>query len=169
MDPRAPSITQQFRVTSTTVAAGGPSSFHKGIDINAAIGTPVLAAAPGRVVKAHTEPAYGSQIFVDHGTDGTGKQTITIYRHLSRRLVSVGETVARGQQIGAMGNTGFLAGGIPHLHFEVHRDKGTPRPIPVDPHTMWVNGSGRVSCYDAGADYSDTVLRITYPVPCRGG
>jgi murein DD-endopeptidase MepM/ murein hydrolase activator NlpD len=94
---------------------------HTGIDIGAAYGSPVRAAAAGTVVVAGPVSGYGNAIVVDHGGG-----LATLYGHLSRFGVHAGSTVAAGQTIGAVGNTGNSTG--PHLHFEV-RVNGTP----VDP------------------------------------
>ena len=87
---------------------------HKGVDIAAPIGTPIIAAAPGVVVKAGwNSGGYGNLVDIQH-TDGT----VTRYGHNKRVLVRAGQIVQQGQQISEMGNTGFSTG--PHLHFEVH-------------------------------------------------
>lgn len=87
---------------------------HKGVDIAAPIGTPIMAAAPGVVVKAGwNSGGYGNMVDIQH-SDGT----LTRYAHNKRLLVHTGESVQQGQQISEMGNTGFSTG--PHLHFEVH-------------------------------------------------
>ena len=87
---------------------------HKGVDIAAPIGTPIMAVAPGVVVKAGwNSGGYGNLVDIQH-SDGT----VTRYAHNKRLLVHKGEAVQQGQQISEMGNTGFSTG--PHLHFEVH-------------------------------------------------
>lgn len=87
---------------------------HKGVDIAAPIGTPIMAAAPGVVVKAGwNSGGYGNLVDIQH-TDGT----VTRYGHNKRILVQAGQIVQQGQQISEMGSTGFSTG--PHLHFEVH-------------------------------------------------
>lgn len=86
---------------------------HKGVDIAAPIGTPIMAAAPGVVVKAGwSSGGYGNMVDIQH-KDGT----LTRYAHNKRLLVQAGEVVQQGQQISEMGNSGFSTG--PHLHFEV--------------------------------------------------
>lgn len=86
---------------------------HKGVDIAAPIGTPIMAAAPGVVVKAGwSSGGYGNMVDIQH-KDGT----LTRYAHNKRLLVQAGEVVQQGQQISEMGSTGFSTG--PHLHFEV--------------------------------------------------
>ncbi len=96
--------------------------FHSGIDISAKTGDPVYAAAGGKVVLAGWYYAYGNCIVVDHGN---GMKTR--YAHLSAYNCKVGDTVARGQQIGRAGNTGRSTG--PHLHFEVIINGSTKNPV----------------------------------------
>jgi murein DD-endopeptidase MepM/ murein hydrolase activator NlpD len=91
--------------------------FHKGVDISATTGTPVHVTADGVVVHAEVESGYGKLIVVDHG----GFQTY--YAHLSRFFVHTGQTVRRGEPIGAVGSTGRVT--APHLHYEV-RMGGAP-------------------------------------------
>ncbi|HEY9599625.1 MAG TPA: peptidoglycan DD-metalloendopeptidase family protein [Cyanophyceae cyanobacterium] len=97
---------------------------HKGIDIAAPIGTPVVAAAPGVVVSAGwNNGGYGNLVELQH-PDGS----LTLYAHNNRILVRRGQEVAQGQQISEMGTTGRSTG--PHLHFEVHPDgRGAVNPI----------------------------------------
>jgi murein DD-endopeptidase MepM/ murein hydrolase activator NlpD len=90
----------------------GEGTFHAGVDISAALGTKVEAAADGIVLQASPEAGYGNEILVDHGYGITTK-----YGHLSRMFVVVGQEVKRGQVIGAVGMTGRATG--PHLHYEV--------------------------------------------------
>ncbi|ACK42380.1 MULTISPECIES: murein hydrolase activator EnvC family protein [Dictyoglomus] len=102
---------------------GGAPLFHTGIDISASYGTPIRAAASGRVIFAGWYGGYGNMIIIDHG----GKIS-TVYGHLSKIVVKVGEEIAEGDVIGYVGSTGLSTG--PHLHFEV-RINGDP----VDPLT----------------------------------
>ena len=94
---------------------------HPGIDIGAPMGTPIKAAASGRVILAAYSGGYGNLVVIDHGNG-----LATAYAHQSRIAVSVGQQVGQGQVIGYVGSTGYSTG--PHLHFEV-RVNGTP----VDP------------------------------------
>ena len=91
---------------------------HEGIDIGAAQGTPIYAAATGTVIYAGWESGYGNLTVIDHGNG-----LATAYGHQSRLAVSSGQKVSRGQLIGYVGSTGHSTG--PHLHFEV-RVNGTP-------------------------------------------
>jgi murein DD-endopeptidase MepM/ murein hydrolase activator NlpD len=94
---------------------------HEGIDIAVPSGTPIHAAASGRVVYAGWMDGYGNLVAVDHGGGLS-----TAYAHQSSIGVGVGQTVSQGQTIGYVGCTGHCFG--PHLHFEV-RVNGSP----VDP------------------------------------
>jgi murein DD-endopeptidase MepM/ murein hydrolase activator NlpD len=87
---------------------------HRGVDIAAPVGTPIFAAASGVVVRSGwNSGGYGNLVDIRH-SDGS----MTRYAHNSRLMVRQGEQVRQGQQIAAMGSTGFSTG--PHLHFEVH-------------------------------------------------
>ena len=109
-------ITSSFG--SRTPPKQGASSDHKGIDIGASMGAQVIAAAAGKVTTVSYNSARGYFIVVDHGNG-----YVTLYQHLSRQDVKVGDMVRAGQQIGAVGETGIST--APHLHFEVHVN-GTP-------------------------------------------
>lgn len=85
---------------------------HQGIDIVAPMGTPVIASARGRVITASQQGEYGLLVEVDHGYG-----VVTRYAHLSQALVRPGQTVARGDRIGRVGQSGLAVG--PHLHYEV--------------------------------------------------
>lgn len=160
MPQGAPSISQEFYRDPA-------GSGHLGIDIIDKIGTPVLASAGGQVTDSYFEPAYGNRVVIDHGSNADGFKTITVYKHLSKRMVTSGDRVERGQQIATLGNTGALSGGIPHLHFEVHREIRPKVTRAVDPHKVWAGGVGQVSCFDPATAVEPDGYRSTYPVPCR--
>jgi murein DD-endopeptidase MepM/ murein hydrolase activator NlpD len=87
---------------------------HRGIDIAAPVGTPIVAAASGVVSYAgYNDGGFGYLVEIDHA-DGS----MTRYAHNDRILVNVGQQVNQGDQVSLMGSTGFSTG--PHLHFEVH-------------------------------------------------
>ncbi len=90
----------------------GASSYHKGIDWSTPVGTAVMASSAGTVVKAGWGSGYGYVVYINHAD---GRQTR--YGHLSKVLVSVGQTVSQGQKIALSGNTGVSTG--PHVHFEI--------------------------------------------------
>lgn len=87
---------------------------HRGIDIAAPVGTPIVAAAEGEVISAGwNSGGYGNLVKIRH-FDGT----VTLYAHNSKIHVRRGQFVQQGQHIANMGSTGFSTG--PHLHFEIH-------------------------------------------------
>jgi murein DD-endopeptidase MepM/ murein hydrolase activator NlpD len=94
---------------------------HEGIDIAAAMGTPIWAAAAGTVIHAGWLGGYGNLVVLDHGNG-----LATAYAHASAILVALGQSVSQGQTVALAGSTGNSSG--PHLHFEV-RVNG----IAVDP------------------------------------
>lgn len=88
-------------------------SLHKGIDISGCgYGSPVFAVGDGIVVETGYHSSMGTYVYVQHGDN-----YYTQYMHLAKYTVSVGQTVSRGQQVGAMGNSGFSTG--THLHLGV--------------------------------------------------
>jgi murein DD-endopeptidase MepM/ murein hydrolase activator NlpD len=97
----------------------GQQSFHEGIDFPAEVGTPIVAAASGKVVSAGWHPQYGKMLEIDHGNG-----LMSRYAHTSKLLVGEGDLVVRGQQVAQVGSTGRSTG--PHLHFEV-RLNGVPQ------------------------------------------
>jgi hypothetical protein len=106
-----------------TPPAGGASSMHLGTDIGAPSGTPVYAAAAGTVTFSQATLTGGNEIWIQH-TGGI----LTKYLHHSTVLVSRGQVVAQGQQIGTVGKTGTATGN--HLHFETHVNGSPQDPQP---------------------------------------
>ncbi|CAH0281007.1 murein hydrolase activator EnvC family protein [Peribacillus simplex] len=126
--PSASNVSQAPAVSSGTFtrpSAGYVSSTmgerwnkqHAGIDIAASGTVPVVAAADGVVSRSYFSSTYGNVVFVTHSI--SGQQWTTVYAHLSSRQVGEGAVVAKGQQVGIMGNTGHSFG--QHLHFELHK------------------------------------------------
>lgn len=100
---------------------GELKSFHSGLDLRAAIGTPVYSAAPGKVVMAKNLFYTGNTVFLDHGYG-----VITFYAHLDRLSVKPGDEVKVKQLVGLSGKTGRVNG--PHLHWQavIHGVKVNP-------------------------------------------
>lgn len=99
----------------------GHHSYHSGIDLAGVEGAPVVAANSGRVVLTAALKVHGNTIVVNHGLG-----VYTAYYHLSQILVSEGQEVKQGEQIGLVGNTGLSTGA--HLHWDLRIDN-----VPVDP------------------------------------
>jgi len=103
----------------------GVKRMHKGIDIPAAGGAKILAAAGGTVVtSSYDSGGYGNYVIINHGNG-----YCTVYGHMRSRAVSRGATVKQGQVIGYVGTTGRSTGN--HLHFEIRNTKtgGTENPM----------------------------------------
>lgn len=116
---------------------------HHGVDLVAAAGTPVMAAARGVVVWHGNKLGYGNCVVIRHGT-----HLSTIYGHLSHIGVRTGQSIGTGEVIGLSGSTGFSTG--PHLHFEV-RNNGTPvNPLPLLASSVSVRSSDQ--CYTSGGE-----------------
>ena len=107
----------------------GEGAMHTGVDLSAAMGTPVRAAADGIVLHAEWFGSYGKVVVIDHGN---GVQTL--YAHLSRFDVVPGQEIRRGDTVGRSGATGRVTS--PHLHYEV-RMAGTP----VNPYPFLANSA----------------------------
>jgi murein DD-endopeptidase MepM/ murein hydrolase activator NlpD len=101
----------------------GHGAMHAGIDFKGPIGSPIFAAADGRVAFAGVKSGYGNVIEISHGNG-----MLTRYAHLSRIDVKVGQRVAAGATIGGLGSTGRSTG--PHLHFEVRINDRAVNPRP---------------------------------------
>jgi murein DD-endopeptidase MepM/ murein hydrolase activator NlpD len=104
----------------------GATHEHQGVDLTAAMGQPVAAAAAGTVIHAGPGGNYGNLVTVRH-TDGVE----TRYAHLSAVGVKVGDTVTVGQALGNVGSTGLSDG--PHLHFEIRKEGQPIDPTPLLP------------------------------------
>ena len=107
---------------------GAPvTDYHRGTDFAGEAGSPVLAAAAGKVAFTGELKVRGNSVMVDHGAG-----VFTAYHHLSRIDATAGQTIAAGQQVGLLGSTGLVTG--PHLHWEV-----VIRGIEVDGQ-LWLGG-----------------------------
>ncbi|MGD8278961.1 MAG: M23 family metallopeptidase [Gemmatimonadota bacterium] len=99
-------------------------SIHEGVDIAVPVGTAIAAMKAGTVVQAGALGDYGLAVILDHGG-----HTRSLYGHLSRLDVQVGERVEGGQRIGLSGQSGNASG--PHLHFEILRRGRSEDPVPL--------------------------------------
>jgi murein DD-endopeptidase MepM/ murein hydrolase activator NlpD len=118
----------------------GRSALHTGLDFQASVGTPIVAAAGGVVVTQEFHPAYGNMVEIDHGND-----LITRYAHASQVHVKKGDLIKRGQRIADVGTTGRSTGA--HLHFEV-----LVQGVPQDPQKFLTAGQAMVDALVAKND-----------------
>ncbi len=128
--PTAIPITGNYRVTSgfgmRIDPFTGTLARHEGLDFTAMGGTPILAAADGVVTRSGWEDSYGNIVEVTHA-----EGFMTRYAHISKRRVTEGQRVKRGQHIADVGSTGRSTG--PHLHYEVFRHGQVINPTQVLP------------------------------------
>ncbi|MCL1892742.1 MAG: M23 family metallopeptidase [Holophagaceae bacterium] len=126
---------QRIHPAQRIMGGGGDDlSHHAGIDISNALGTPIQATANGTVIFAGQSGNYGNTVIIRHS-----QEFETLYAHLHRINVSVGQEVGRGSVLGTMGSTGRSTG--THLHYEV-RKKGqavNPRPY-LKLQLQWLKG-----------------------------
>jgi hypothetical protein len=154
-------------------SAGITNSFrgeeHTGVDFAGGDGDPVLAADDGIVVDYIDAPnGVGRCTLLEHHCRGCTPATyFTSYCHLQRILVSPGQRVVRGQQIGEVGHTGWFSGGVPHLHLSMC----------VFPCTAATRNSAfagtldplaySAGCFSAARSYAATTRPVlTYPIVC---
>ncbi len=150
-----PTDKTRSRITSgfgMRVGRSGRPTFHAGVDFLGAKGDPVYAVAAGTVVAVFPDQGaprstsgYGNVVAIDHG-DGWW----TVYAHLDRSSVQVGQPIREGELVGVVGNSsnGKFRGMGAHLHFEVRDARGGRAPFPgpyrrfnVDPQA-WLEERG---------------------------
>lgn len=100
----------------------GFTASHRGVDIAAQTGTPIISPANGIVVKVTYSKRFGNMVVISHGDIYK-----TVYGHLSKVLVKPGDIVKKGDLIGLVGNTGLSTG--PHLHYEIWKNGKPVNPI----------------------------------------
>lgn len=134
----SPLRSQDFVLTSPFGNRRSPFTkeidFHAGIDLAAAVGTPIIAPADGVVTFAGRYPAkrsigwwrYGNLVALEHGD-----RFVTLYAHCDTVAVETGQTVSQGDVLATVGNTGWSTS--PHLHYEVRRMDDEGQLKPVDP------------------------------------
>jgi murein DD-endopeptidase MepM/ murein hydrolase activator NlpD len=118
--PRASTVTSRFG--SGRMFNGTLTSRHLGVDFRGAVGEPIRAANRGVVALVDDFFLAGNVVYIDHGGG-----VVTAYFHMSKTLVSQGDTVERGQEIGLVGATGRVTG--PHLHWSARYGAVTVNPL----------------------------------------
>ena len=112
-------VKSNYRIGAGFGATGSWSRYHTGQDFPAPVGTPIYAAAAGVVLSPTAGGWAGINVVIQHSNGGS-----TLYAHMSRKVVSTGQTVRPGQLIGYVGTTGRSFGA--HLHFEYYKPGVTP-------------------------------------------
>ena len=100
----------------------GKYKLHTGIDLRASKGTNIYAAKAGTVVTAEYSSSWGNYVILSHGGGYT-----SLYAHMTKMNVKVGQTVKQGQVIGTVGSTGWSTGA--HLHFELRKNNSSYNPL----------------------------------------
>jgi len=145
---------------------------HPGIDFNIPIGTPIIAASDGEIIKVSSPGAperigpkskdiLGGGIFV---AVQNGDHFKSLYGHLSKAFVKKGQSLKRGQLIGLSGKTNT---GSKHLHFELCKTEGRYGYYSdsYDPKDFWLGG--KPQCFDPNMDYSKYSQKdLTIPIAC---
>jgi murein DD-endopeptidase MepM/ murein hydrolase activator NlpD len=140
---------------------------HEGVDFDASLGDPVIAAADGTVMRVFVDGGCGNGIVVQHPVDEAAWRTR--YCHLDAANVQQGQKVKRGDVLGKVGTTGNSMG-VPHLHFELRqRHPGGESFDTIDPLPFIVGCFDRaktIAYSEVGSERPRPVL--TYPVRCAG-
>jgi hypothetical protein len=150
LKPRTSVVTSQFG--SGRLFNGALTTRHLGVDFRGAVGEPVRAANRGVVALVDNFFLAGNVVYIDHGAG-----VVTAYFHLSKTLVSVGDTAKRGQVIGLVGSTGRVTG--PHLHWAARYGA-----ITVNPLDLLALGSG---WYPSAAPSRTTAAKYRAPSEAR--
>jgi murein DD-endopeptidase MepM/ murein hydrolase activator NlpD len=119
---RTPTTVLPTQGRMTTCFCSRWGSMHYGIDLAAPLGTPILSATDGVVIRAGSASGYGNAVYIQ---DADGN--VHIYGHMRYYSVQAGDVVHAGDQIAKVGNEGYSTG--PHLHYEIHRGGIGGRPI----------------------------------------
>jgi hypothetical protein len=146
----------------------GESKLHTGVDLATAAGTPVLAAADGKVAFAGPASGYGNLILIEHTIGGS--VVASGYAHMYAETIAVrpGDRVTAGQHIADVGSAGYSTG--PHLHFEIRPGGASARSVDPEP---WLAGHAATTV-DAGAPTADgcgstEAVAVGDPAPYAGG
>ena len=127
---------------------------HRGVDIAAAVGAPIIAPADGIVMASVSEERYGIKLELVH--EVAGERFHTVYGHLDRTLMKVGDPVRRGQVVGHIGTTGATSFQYSHVHFEITLHGIAPQ----DPEKIVIG------CFDPNRAYPSDRVVLTWPLRC---
>lgn len=134
LTPGSYQLTSGFGMRISPIS--GQSLLHAGVDMSAALGTPIHSVADGTVVEVSADYRSGTYVRIEHtAADGSVFYSAYAHQYMQDILVKVGDQVSVGQQIGAVGSNGWSTGA--HLHFEIHDSSDTP----IEP-TAWMESHG---------------------------
>lgn len=158
----APKIISDYGSLTDTMGAPRDKK-HNAIDIQGLIGTPIIAAADGKVMKSDHLDKWGYRIVIYHGKNDFDEPFRSVYVHNQKNIAKEGQKVKRGQKIAEMGKCEGCK--TAHLHFGVFVG---PKGMVHDenPHKYWFDGPFKVTCFDPNRDYSSNSFGLTYPVEC---
>jgi len=182
----SPPIIADFK--SAYGVLGGSRSFYKGtafhkkhggIDFYVAIGSPILAAADGKVYGVKIkDKCVGNQFAISFGKSPDGTELYATYMHVGKIHVKKGDAVKRGQLVADAGKEvkTDCGGGMEHLHFQmsnsIKKAKGWgsfrflgPPKFWINPHEYWTGGKGKPECFVEGKEYPEGLL--TLPIACN--
>jgi murein DD-endopeptidase MepM/ murein hydrolase activator NlpD len=146
----------------------GERKLHTGVDLAAVAGTPILAAADGKVAFAGPASGYGNLILIEHNVNGSVVASGYAHMYAEGMHVHPGDRVTAGQHIADVGSAGHSTG--PHLHFEIRPGGGSGAPVDPEP---WLSGHGAASLDAApptvGGCGSTSALAASDPAPYPGG
>tara|TARA_Y100000590_G_scaffold149538_1_gene171793 strand:+ start:588 stop:1304 length:717 start_codon:yes stop_codon:yes gene_type:complete len=152
---------------------------HGGIDFYIKPGSPIIAAADGKVYGVKVkDKCVGSQFAIYFGESTDETKLYATHMHVGKILVKKGDEVKRGQIVAEAGELvkGSCGGGLEHLHFAMSKRKGTDpnawgswrflgKPSGwINPHKYWTGGIGKPECFVEGKEYPEGLL--TLPVAC---
>jgi len=154
-------------------------SKHGGIDFYIKAGSPIIAAADGKVYGVKVkDKCVGNQFAIYFGKGPDDKKLYATHMHVGKIHVKKGDEVKRGQLVADAGEEvkTNCGGGMEHLHFHMSKKKGTDPnswgswrflggpPGWINPHEYWTGGRGKPECFVEGKEYSEGLL--TLPVAC---
>ena len=154
---------------------------HGGVDFIIVVGSPIIAAADGKVYGVkNNDKCIGNQVAIDFGKSPDGTRLYATHMHVGKIHVKSGDKVKRGQLIADAGDEvkTRCGGGIAHLHFHMSKRKGKGTNGSswgswrylggpggwINPHEYWTGGIGRPECFVEGKEYPEGL--ITIPVKC---
>lgn len=138
---------------------------HPGIDFAGKRGDAVIAPMPGEVIDVSSSPgSSGNCLVLAHVLPA--RKVYTLYCHLERATVTLGQHVARGAKLGEVGASGTGAGGTFHVHYQLCTQPCTVASMDGDLENTLDPAAFTIGCFDPRRMYDDNELELTYPLEC---